>query len=210
MPHFVLLMPRRKPAPAATNHLRRAIAGTAARLMAEDGITDYAAAKRKAARTLGAGKDAALPTNEEIEAELRTWQTIFQEDEQSERLRTLRQTALAAMHLLDEFKPRLTGAVLDGTAGRHSPVHLHVFADSSKDVEIWLLAHGLSFETQSHPHKKAGGAEDRFAVELENTTVLLDVFSPNRQGQRPTSQRAPASAVQALLAAQTMSHSDNE
>lgn len=203
-------MSRRKPSPATASHLRRAIAGTAARLMAENGITDYATAKRKAARTLGADKDTALPTNEEIEAELRAWQAIFQEDEQPERLRTLRQTALVAMHLLAEFKPRLTGAVLDGTAGRYSPIHLHIFADSSKDVEIWLLAHGLSYETQGPPRKQPGGAEDRFAIELENTTVLLDVFSSNRQGQRPDSQRASASAVQTILAAQTTGHSDHE
>lgn len=193
-------MPRRKPAPASTSHLRRAIAGTAARLMAENGITDYATAKRKAARTLGAGKDAALPTNEEIETELRAWQTIFQEDEQDERVYTLRQTALTAMHLLDEFKPRLTGAVLDGTAGRYSPVHLQIVADSSKDVEIWLLAHGLSFKTHGAPYQKAGGAEDRFAVDLENTTILLDVFSPNGQRRHSSHQGAPASAVQMLLA----------
>jgi hypothetical protein len=203
-------MSRRKPAPATTSHLRRTIAGTAARLMAENGITDYATAKRKAARTLGASKDAALPTNDEVEAELRAWQAIFQEDEQPDRLYALRQTALAAMHLLDEFKPRLTGAVLDGTAGRYSPIHLHIFADSSKDVEIWLLAHGLSFETRYPSHKQKSGMEDRFAVELENATVLLDVFSPNRQGQRPNNLRAPASAVQTLLAVHTPSHSDNE
>ena len=42
-------MPRRKPAPAANDFLRRSIASAAARLMAEDGIGDYGAAKRKAA-----------------------------------------------------------------------------------------------------------------------------------------------------------------
>lgn len=210
MPNFSPAMPRRKPAPAATNHLRRAIAGAAARLMAETGITDYATAKRKAARTLGADKDTALPTNEEIEVELRAWQSIFQADEHSERLHELRQTALNAMHLFDAFEPRLTGAVLDGTAGRYSPIHLHIFADSSKDVEIWLLAHGLPFETQELPRRQANGMEDRFALELENTTILLDVFPSNRQRRHSGSQSAPASAVKILLTPQTMSLSNNE
>lgn len=208
--HYTFAMPRRKPAPATASHLRRAIAGAAARLMAEDGITDYATAKRKAARTLGADKGEALPANEEIEAELRAWQAIYQEDEQRERLYALRQTALTTMHLLGEFKPRLTGAVLDGTAGRYSPVHLQLFADSSKDVEIWLLTHGLSFETKGAPGKQTEGAEDRFALDLEDTTILLDVFPPNRQRRHSSGQGATASAVQMLLVPPAMEHSDNE
>ena len=73
-------MPRRKPAPSASSHLRRAIASAAARLMAEEGIGDYGTAKRKAARSMGADDSAALPTNEEIETELRAWQSLYQED----------------------------------------------------------------------------------------------------------------------------------
>jgi broad specificity phosphatase PhoE len=81
-------MPRRKPTASASSHARRAIASAAARLMAEHGIADYGMAKRKAARSLGVGEGEALPTNEEIEAELRAWQSLYQEDEQRERFTT--------------------------------------------------------------------------------------------------------------------------
>lgn len=174
-------MPRRKPAPAASRHLRRAIANAAARLMAEDGITDYATAKRKAARSMGAENGEALPTNEEIQIELRTYQSIYQGDEQRERLHALRQTALAAMRLLNEFQPRLTGAVLDGTAGRYSPIHLHLFADSSKDVEIWLLTNNISFKPVVIMQKNSEGAEDRLALDMDDTTILVDVFSQQKR-----------------------------
>src|SRR5512145_2523722 len=50
---------------------RARIAAAAARLMAEDGIDDFALAKRKAARQLGVTEAQALPGNDEIEAELR-------------------------------------------------------------------------------------------------------------------------------------------
>ena len=90
-------MPRRKPAQSAASHLRRAIACAAARLMAEEGISDYGTAKRKAARSLGATEAEALPTNEEIETELRAWQSLYQEDEQRERVHDLRCTALEVM-----------------------------------------------------------------------------------------------------------------
>ena len=56
---------------ARQNGMRARIAAAAARLMAEDGINDFALAKRKAARGLGAANTEALPGNDEIEAELR-------------------------------------------------------------------------------------------------------------------------------------------
>ena len=48
--------------------MRARIAAAAARLMAEDGIDDFALAKRKAARQLGASDTESLPRNDEIEA----------------------------------------------------------------------------------------------------------------------------------------------
>jgi len=174
-------MPRRKPAPADSRHLRRTIALAAARLIAEDGFTDYTAAKRKAARSLGAEHSESLPTNEEVQTELRLYQSIYQEDEQNERLQALRQTALNAMQLLNEFQPRLTGAVLDGTAARYAPIHLQLFADSSKDVEIWLLTNQIAFDTESLPYQNSKSPEDRFVLDIDDTTVLLDVFSAQRR-----------------------------
>lgn len=194
-------MPRRKPAALPTSHLRRTIASTAARLMAEEGMTDYATAKRKAARMLGADRGEALPSNEEIEVELRAWQAIYQADEQCERLHSLRQTALHAMQLLDQFNPRLTGAVLDGTAGRYAPIHLQLFADSSKEVEIWLLGHQIPFAAKGAPlhGNKAEIAEDRLAIELDETIILLDVFPPSGQCRPFGQQSAAAPGVELLL-----------
>jgi hypothetical protein len=193
-------MPRRKPTPPASRHLRRAIASAAARLMAEDGITDYSMAKRKAARSMGAENGEALPTNEEIQAELRAYQAIYQEDEQAARLHALRQTALNAMQLLNEFQPRLTGAVLDGTAGRYSPVHLQLFADCSKDVEIWLLSNNIVFKSSTLARKSPTGAEDQFVLDMDDTTILLDIFPPKSQHWHPQNQSMAATEVQTLLA----------
>ncbi len=165
--------------------------------MAEDGITDYATAKRKAARSMGAENGEALPTNEEIQIELRTYQSIYQGDEQRERLHALRQTALAAMRLLNEFQPRLTGAVLDGTAGRYSPIHLHLLADSSKDVEIWLLTNSISFKPLIIMQKNSEGAEDRFALDMDDTTILVDVFS--QQKRHAAGHSVTIAEVQTLL-----------
>ena len=76
--------------------VRARIAAAAARIMAEDGVDDYALAKRKAARQLGAAAGEGLPANEEIEAELRAYRALYQEDEHPEQLAELRRGALDA------------------------------------------------------------------------------------------------------------------
>src|SRR5882672_10923216 len=66
--------------------VRARIAAAAARIMAEDGIDDFALAKRKAARQVGAVEGEALPANDEIEAELRSYLALYQAEEHPERL----------------------------------------------------------------------------------------------------------------------------
>ncbi len=166
-------MPRRKPPVSASSHARRAIASAAARLMAEHGIGDYGTAKRKAARSLGVGEGEALPTNEEIEAELRAWQSLYQDDEQRERLHDLRTTALEVMEALTEFRPYLTGGALDGTAGRYSAIEIDLFADSSKDVEIALLSRGISYETM--PNRRPD-IDAQLRLDWNDLPVMITVF----------------------------------
>lgn len=200
-------MPRRKPSVPASDHLRRAIASHAARLMAEDGIGDYGQAKRKAARRLGAAEGDALPSNDEVAAELRTYQSIYQDEEQAERLRELRLAALQVMELLADFRPYLTGAVLDGTAGRYAEVEIEVFADSAKDVEIYLLSRNISYEIAESRHQGPDAPETRLRIEWPDAPVLLSIYPyqvERRQRRSPHSgrqhDRARPADVAALLA----------
>lgn len=124
-------------------HLRRALAQEAARIMAEQGIDDYRLAKRKAAERLGATDIAVLPKNTEIEAALADHQRLFESHTHSSTLRDLRRTALQAMRLLKRFDPRLVGPVLSGTASAHSEVNLHLFADGAESVALHLLDNGI-------------------------------------------------------------------
>ena len=132
---------------AKHSHMRSHLAYLAARLMAEDGIQDYATAKRKAARQAGAPDTRELPDNQEIEAALREYQTLYQADEQPEILRHLREVAVEAMEFLAEFNPQLVGSVLTGTATEHSDINLQLFADSSKEFEIFLLNKNIPYES---------------------------------------------------------------
>ena len=205
-------MPRRKPAQTrrhSSADTRQLIASVAARLMAEDGIDDYGLAKRKAAQQLGVDTRNGLPGNDEVERELRSYQALFQDEEQPARLYELRQAALDLMHLLHDFRPHLTGAVLDGTAGRYATIELDIFADSSKDVEIMLLSNNIRYQSDENIHHRPRGqqgAETRLHVDWGDCPARLTVFPLTAERNQPrnvhtgrTRDRAAPAAVAALL-----------
>ncbi len=142
--------------PSDAELLRAEIAAAAARMIAEDGA-DYGNAKRKAARQiLGDAKvrGDVLPDNAQIENEVRLYNELFFDDTQPARLLHLRKLALRLMDDLAQFQPYLTGAVLNGTAGEHSDIHLQLFTESAKDVEIFLLNKNINFEVSETRHFK--------------------------------------------------------
>ncbi len=192
----------RPDSPRLTATARASIAATAARLMAEDGITDFHLAKKKAARQLGLPAHTAFPDNAEVEQELRAYRSLYQDEEHAELLQNLRETALELMELLADYRPYLTGSVLDGTAGPHSNIDILLFADSAKDVEIFLLNHGIDYE---HVEPRNERAEVVLVVETEDADANLVIFPPQlertsfktRDGR--TRERARIDAVAALL-----------
>ena len=156
---------------------RREIAGAAARLMAEDGIDDFGYAKRKAARQLGLPEIGALPTNTEVEAELRTYLALYQSEEQPALLKELRGVAIAAMRFLADFNPYLTGPVLDGTAGRYAEVELELFAESAKEVEIFLINHNIRYEHGRTPQGPGELPEAVLHLDWDATPLRLNIYS---------------------------------
>jgi len=161
--------------------MRARIAVAAARIMAEDGIDDFALAKRKAARQLGAEDTQALPKNDEVELELRTYQSLYQGKEQRERIRYLRGRALEAMLLLEGFRPYLSGPVLTGTAGRYSDIDLQLFTDDNKAVELFLLSHAIAYEVSLQRHF-AGDRERPISVlkfDWEDVVLNVAVYGIN-------------------------------
>ena len=162
------------------NGMRQRIAAVAARLMAEDGIDDFALAKRKAARQLGAPETEALPGNDEVEAELEAYRALYQADEHPELIAELRRIALEAMQAFERFSPYLTGPVLKGTAGPYAEIELQLFPESPKDVEIFLLERHLSFSTQEGRRFSGDRAHavSVFTLTWEDVPLKLSVFDP--------------------------------
>lgn len=126
-------------------NLRERIAHLAARIIAEDGVDDFAYAKRKAARQAGAADTRAMPGNEEIERALAEYRQIYQQGTHAEVLDTLRRQAVEIMRELAQFNPHLTGSVLSGVAGKYADIEIQLFADSPKEVEIYLLNRNIPF-----------------------------------------------------------------
>ncbi|HSQ05909.1 MAG TPA: hypothetical protein VLN59_17855 [Burkholderiales bacterium] len=191
------------------NDERSRIAHYAARIMAEDGIEDYALAKRKAARQAGVPDTRQLPTNEEIDEALHMHQTLYQADEHRLRLRELREKAVKAMSEFAVFNPYLTGSVLSGNAGKYADINLQLYTDNMKGVELYLIERRIPYKTkQMRLHL---GTEIRtvpvFTLEERGTEVQLVVLSARelRVPVRTSSEgkpieRAKLQAVEALLA----------
>jgi len=182
---------------------RNHVAALAARLMAEDGISDFALAKRKAARKLGLAESAALPDDGEVEAALRTYQRLFQEEEQQVRRQQLLAVAARLMSATQRFNPYLTGAVLDGTAGRYAEIDIQLFADSAKDVEIFLLNEKIDFR---HSTPRTDRAEAVLTLFDGDATVNLVIYPRDeervsfRARDGRLRERARLEAVRSLLA----------
>mgnify|MGYP003460187489 CR=1 FL=1 len=117
--------------------------------MAEDGIVDFHQAKRKAARQLGLPEHTAYPDNAEVEAELRVYRGLYQEEGHPELILALRQTALG---LLELPKPIASGM-----------------------IRKFLLNRGVVFE---HAEPRNERAEAVLVMETDTADANLVIYPP--------------------------------
>lgn len=170
--------------------MRQRIAQEAARIMAEEGIRDYYMAKRKAAERLGAADTQNMPRNTEVEEALHEYHRLFKSATQPQRLRQLRETALQAMRLFAQFNPRLVGSVLNGTAGEHSDINLHLFADNPEEVALFLMEENIPFEPSERRLRLTNDATVVYPVYrfvAGGTMIDLTVFPAEGVRQAPRS-----------------------
>jgi len=201
-----------------SSDLRQEIAQSAARLMFEEGISDYARAKRKAVKLMGIAHDAPLPTNAEIDLALREYHALYADEQDAVHLRDLRQAALHTMQLLQKFNPHLTGTVMEGTAGPYADTDIHVFAESAKELEIFLLNQNVPYRLDEHQFRmsdrpgkqKHDVVRKRVPVLLVETRVgtqRISVFetddirtAPRKHGEKAGIQRMTLAQLHSLMA----------
>jgi hypothetical protein len=171
--------------PNDKSRIRERLAYRAARIMAQDGIDNFGFAKRKAARLEGIPDTRHLPANEEIERELKIQRELYQRDEHREILRELRKEALTAMRLLKPFNPWLIGPIVTGTAGKHSEIRLQLFADSAKEVEIFLINQNVRYQAEE---VKVNVSDEwqmrpRLKFSLNDTPITATILLPHESRQ---------------------------
>jgi len=190
-------------------NIRSHIAYLAARLMAEDGVADYGAAKQKAARQAGLLDAKLLPDNQEVEAALREYQALYQADDQPAQLRRMREVAVRVMREFSDFRPALVGSVLTGTATKFSDVNLQLFIDDTKALTLFLLNHRYRYEEGARRVRRGDGHVDvpQILLDVEGVPVTMTVLDRDherlagRSRSEPDTQRARLPEVEALLGA---------
>jgi hypothetical protein len=191
--------------PQRRDLMREQLAHQTARLIAEDGIVDFAFAKRKAARQLGAADTQHLPSNQEIEDALHSYRALYQHNSHPNILYQLREEALVAMRMLESFNPYLTGSVLSGSAGERSDINLMLFSDDAKAVLLFLLKNNLEFDDGEWRVRLGGHDESvpSYTLTGESGTQIHIIVLPENarhSGTRHPERHADIAAVEALLA----------
>jgi hypothetical protein len=185
------------------------LAQLAARHIAEEGLS-YFEAKRKAAKQVGVAEHhAAMPSNSVIEQALRDYQAEFMADSQPKELARLRALAanwlthLAQLLDLNESCWALAvGAVVNGTAGEHSPVHLHVFTDEVKHFEIALLNAG--FELEYTEQKVEGSMRPVLVAQDQGVPIAITLMPRQRYVAPQTSKQDDYAQAATLTQLQSM------
>ena len=175
--------------------MRERIVQLAARLVAADGIDNIALAKRKAARQLGAPETRNLPADEEVEKAVLSYQRLYFPDEHKEHLSDLREQARRMMNLLARFHPHLTGPVLTGSAGRYTNIEILLFADSSKQFELFLIDQDIPFHGTERRIFLGGTPRNIPAYRVRTNRSDFDIMVQDPQDLRHTIRTATAGNV---------------
>jgi hypothetical protein len=189
--------------------MQQRIAQEAARIMADQGLQDPIAASRKAAARLGVGDNRHLPTASQVDQALEEYLRLFGGARHGRQLQDMRETAVQAMKALRRFQPRLTGAVLQGSADRRSPIQLHLFADTPEEVIFTLLEMGIPWKEREKSHRYGDGSRRVYpsfcfrAGDIEMELVVFPLTGLHHPPLAPAEQRplerAPLERVLALI-----------
>lgn len=183
---------------SAARTYRQQVAVAAAKLLVEGFVQDYHLAKLKAVKGLGLSDSFELPSNEDVEAELKMQQAMLDQNsnvngdtsDRTQLIYAMRSQALEAMKMFEDFTPRLTGSVLEGTSTRYSPIEVQVFSESPKDMVIKLLDFNVPFDTEDR-RMKMSKVDTRsvpvLCFGMGDYEIELTVLEPNCIRQSPLS-----------------------
>ncbi len=170
--------------------VRQRITQEAARIMAEEGVRDFHAAKRKAATRLSCHENRNLPSNLEIETALSGYLQLFHARDLPRTLHRLLGVALQAMQMLARFEPRLVGPLLNGVATPYSEILIQAFADDPLQVAVLLQEHGIPYEEASRRVRFGGDRQESivlFRFVAGDTSIEIAVLPVQAAREAPLS-----------------------
>lgn len=196
---------------AAPSRVRQELAQEAARIMLDDGIRDFALAKRKAAEHLGVDARHEMPGNLEIQDAAIERSRLFATPSSRAAYRGRLEAALVVMERLGHLEPRLVGPLLQGLVESQPLINLHGFAETVEEVILELGDRGIQCETGERRYRSRQGREQRIPFLAfrgpDDTDIELTVFPLDGMRQAPPSpvdgrpmQRASRAEVERLLA----------
>ena len=167
---------------------RRWLAEEAARLMAEQGITEPERARRKVAERAGIDNKRLWPSNEEIQEALLAYRRLFWGPDQAAALNRRREQALMAMRHFHLFRPRLIGDLAADYPDPGQPIRLQLFAETPDEVIYVLMNQGIRWQERQEQRRFADGSRRLLPVLTflaGETAVELLVLPPGARSNPP-------------------------
>lgn len=158
---------------------RAGIAEEAARIVCDELLIDYRAAKIKALQRLGLPPRTPLPDNASVHAAVLDYLQLFGGDAYPQRLRRARRVAPELMRRLARFQPRLTGGAVSGALTEAHHLQLHLFSDQAENLDVFLLDLGIAFEQGERRYRFPDGREEAIplaTLDYGGISVDLAVF----------------------------------
>lgn len=139
--------------------LRQRMAYEAARIMLDQGITDFERARRKAAQRTGILSKRNWPSNETIQDAVLAQGRLFHGSEQTRDLKRMRRNAMECMRTFQGFSPRLVGSGLTGAATAEHGIRIHLFAEGPEEVILALMEQHIPWEQRERHLRYSGGEQ---------------------------------------------------
>lgn len=166
----------------------------AARILCEEQLTDYRAAKLRAAARLGLGPRASLPDNRRVRDAVLRHQALFGGEAYRQHLLAMREAAVVVMRLLAPFEPCLVGGALSGAVTPAHRVQLHAYSDPAEALDLRLLDLGIAFDGGERIYHYPDGTQAAIPLcQFDAAGVGVDVAVFPHSGRR----RVPLCPIEA-------------
>lgn len=160
--------------------LRTLLIQKTARLMYEEGVSQYLDAKKIASKRLFGKQLKNLPSNGEISDELYRISQFQRATEHDEQLYFMRSRAIEVMQELQPFSPRLIGSVSTGRIREGSDIDIHIFTDDIAEFSNYLDSLNWHYELKQVTIQQRGKLIEYKHIYLQfDYPVELSVYPKN-------------------------------